>query len=472
MFAAVEAAERGFVAPAVGVPFAFGGGNYSYSLNYTHMGTQAQAQADAHTHTHTDARVKGRKEGDAPRVDVVYDFKHQGDDALGKEGTVWVRVNAGRNKRSWYSTGVKCLPCQWMEGFGVVGRPDAAEMNDKIKAYYEHTKEVVTAEVIDAISQGHPACSVDIKAKMTKKKTGSATFLDFMRKGIDEDDVGEQTKSQNRAQLAKLEEWGRMKRFEDVSPDRVREFFAWCRQKTVMKKVNGKVVPVPISETTVANAAKAVRKFVKKAQAKGHIGPRAIMGVEWPTVQESDRVAMSDDEVNAWLNFDSPLPHLCNARDRYIVQMATGVDYSTLMDVDWSQREMIDGKMTLRGTRVKGRDSHRVRGKKKFFLVILPMAWEILERWDWKIPPITNQKYNEYLLKIETLLELKKHVTSHVARHTYACLCLRHGIRIEAVQRMLGHTRLQTTQIYAKMVNQDVLNAFDDFKETNNIKAK
>lgn len=471
MFAAVEAAERGFVAPAVGAPFAFGGGNYSYSFNNTHMGTQAQAQADAHTHTHTDARVKGRKEGDAPRVDVVYDFKHHGDDALGKEGTVWIRVNAGRNKRSWYSTGVKCLPCQWMEGFGVVGRPDAAELNDKIKAYYEHTKEVVTAEVIDAISQGHPACSVDIKAKNTKKKTGSATFLDFMRKGIDEDDVSENTKDQNSSQLAKLEEWGEMKRFEDVTPEKVQKFFSWVREKKVRKKINGKVVPVPISENTVVNAAKALRKFVFRAQDKGLIGPKALKGVIWPQEQESNRVALSDAEVNAWLNYDSPLPHLCDARDRFIVQMATGVDYSTLLDIDFTEREMIDGKMTLRGTRVKGRESHRVKTK-PFFLVILPMAWEILERWEWKVPPISNQKYNEYILKIEESLGLKKHVTTHVARHTYACLCLRHGIRLESLKHTLGHSNIRTTQRYAKMVNQDVLDSFDDFKERNGIKAK
>lgn len=468
MFAAVEAAERGFSAPAVGAPFAFGSGNYSfgYTYNNAHMGT--------HTHTHTDAheaKKDGRREGDAPRVDVVFDFKHKGSDELGKPGTVWVRVNAGRTKRSYYSTGVRVLPCQWMEGFGVVGRPDAVELNEKIKALYEHTREMVAEEVMDAVSQGQPACSVDIKAKETRKKSGSATFLDFMRQGIEDDDVSDDTKRQSRSQLAKLEEWGQMKRFEDVNADKLHAFFAWCRTKTVGKKVGAKVKQVPVCESTVANAAKAVRKFIRKAQDKGHIGPRALRGVVWPREQESNRVALSDAEVNAWLNFDSPLPHLCNARDRFIVQMASGVDYSTLMDVDWSQREMIDGKMTIHGTRVKGRQSHRVKTK-KFFLVVLPMAWEILERWDWKIPPITDQKYNEYLLKIETLLELKKHVTSHVARHTYACLCLRHGIRLESVQKTLGHSNIRTTQRYAKMVDQDVLDSFDDFKDRNGITAK
>ena len=59
---------------------------------------------------------------------------------------------------------------------------------------------------------------------------------------------------------------------------------------------------------------------------------------------------------------------------------------------------------------------------------------------------------------------LKKNVTSHVGRHTYACLCLAAGVRIEAVQRTLGHTDIRTTQIYAKLVDQDVDNAFANAK--------
>ena len=55
---------------------------------------------------------------------------------------------------------------------------------------------------------------------------------------------------------------------------------------------------------------------------------------------------------------------------------------------------------------------------------------------------------------------IHKKISSHVGRHTYACLCLAAGVRIEAVQRTLGHTDIKTTQIYARLVDQDVLAAF------------
>ena len=66
--------------------------------------------------------------------------------------------------------------------------------------------------------------------------------------------------------------------------------------------------------------------------------------------------------------------------------------------------------------------------------------------------------------RVAAKLEITKHITCHVARHTYACYCLRHGVRIEAVKRTLGHRKLETTQIYARLVDKDVLDSFNNAK--------
>ena len=52
---------------------------------------------------------------------------------------------------------------------------------------------------------------------------------------------------------------------------------------------------------------------------------------------------------------------------------------------------------------------------------------------------------NDYLHVIEERMELTKPLTCHVARHSFATLCLSHG-------KMLGHTKVETTQIYAKVL--------------------
>lgn len=72
------------------------------------------------------------------------------------------------------------------------------------------------------------------------------------------------------------------------------------------------------------------------------------------------------------------------------------------------------------------------------------------------LPVITNQKMNAYLKEIADLAKIKKHLTTHVARHTFASMSLSNNVSIEVISKMLGHSDIKTTQIYAKMQDQAV----------------
>lgn len=67
------------------------------------------------------------------------------------------------------------------------------------------------------------------------------------------------------------------------------------------------------------------------------------------------------------------------------------------------------------------------------------------------LPVITNQKMNAYLKEIADLARIDKHLTTHLARHTFASLSLSNHVPIESISKMLGHSDIRTTQIYAKM---------------------
>ena len=82
-----------------------------------------------------------------------------------------------------------------------------------------------------------------------------------------------------------------------------------------------------------------------------------------------------------------------------------------------------------------------------FFTPILPPAMEILAKYNYKLPKISNQKANDYLHLIESRLSINKPITFHVARHSFATLALTHDIPIEKVAHMLGHKDIKTTQI-------------------------
>jgi site-specific recombinase XerD len=105
---------------------------------------------------------------------------------------------------------------------------------------------------------------------------------------------------------------------------------------------------------------------------------------------------------------------------------------------------------------------------------LLPIPKEILEKYKDHpyclshkrlLPVNSNQRYNGYLKEIATLCGIKKHLTTHMARHSFATtVTLEHDVPIETVSHMLGHKRIRTTQIYAKVTQRKVSNNMRDLK--------
>src|SRR5690606_14690599 len=72
-------------------------------------------------------------------------------------------------------------------------------------------------------------------------------------------------------------------------------------------------------------------------------------------------------------------------------------------------------------------------------------------------PVYSNQKVNKYLKEIMDQLKIRKIITFHSARHTFATtITLSNGVPIETVSKLLGHTKLSTTQIYARVLETKV----------------
>ncbi|MBN2892735.1 MAG: tyrosine-type recombinase/integrase [Bacteroidales bacterium] len=61
--------------------------------------------------------------------------------------------------------------------------------------------------------------------------------------------------------------------------------------------------------------------------------------------------------------------------------------------------------------------------------------------------------FNENLKNISRKLDIKKKVTSYVARHTFASVLAKGGENVLTISEMLGHSDLKTTQIYLKELN-------------------
>ncbi|MDM1444659.1 site-specific integrase [Myroides odoratimimus] len=106
--------------------------------------------------------------------------------------------------------------------------------------------------------------------------------------------------------------------------------------------------------------------------------------------------------------------------------------------------------------------SQRVKTKITIQVPLLPEALKLIEKYKCNssamelgkiFPVISNQKMNAYLKQIGSVCKINKNLSFHMARHTFATtLTLNNGVPMESVSKMLGHTAMRTTQIYAKVL--------------------
>ena len=91
---------------------------------------------------------------------------------------------------------------------------------------------------------------------------------------------------------------------------------------------------------------------------------------------------------------------------------------------------------------------------------------EVLERHGWKVPQMSNQKYNYTLKTLGAAIGIPR-LHSHLARHTFATYMLSRGAKVQNVMRMMGHRRIEQTLKYAKILTKDVQEEYervaDDF---------
>ena len=84
-------------------------------------------------------------------------------------------------------------------------------------------------------------------------------------------------------------------------------------------------------------------------------------------------------------------------------------------------------------------------------------ADENAEKWGSLFPRVSNQEMNRSLKLIGEICKIKKRLTFHLARHTFATtVTLLNGVPIETISKLLGHTKLATTMIYAHVAQSKI----------------
>jgi len=164
---------------------------------------------------------------------------------------------------------------------------------------------------------------------------------------------------------------------------------------------------------------------------------------------EPKRVHLTWDELQHFETIPVPSERLQRVRDVFLFCCWTGLAYADVSKLSEEHFTQIDNSdwILLDRTKTKNQSS----------IPLFPKAKAIIEKYknqDSKslLPVISSQNMNKYLKEIAALAGIKKKITVHVGRHTFAStITLNRGVDITTVSSMLGHKMIRTTQIYAKV---------------------
>lgn len=142
---------------------------------------------------------------------------------------------------------------------------------------------------------------------------------------------------------------------------------------------------------------------------------------------------------------------LNNVKDIFLFQCYTALSYSDMASLVES-----DIQTNANGQRYIQKQRHKTGVT--FTIPLMPKAIAILEKYNYKLPVLSNQNYNAYLKEIADLCGIKQNVHTHIARHTFATIALNSGIPIEIISKVLGHSSINITQSrYAKLLDSTII---------------
>lgn len=167
---------------------------------------------------------------------------------------------------------------------------------------------------------------------------------------------------------------------------------------------------------------------------------------------------VKEEELNKLIEKDFTITRMEEARDIFVFCGLTGLAFTDVQHLTPEHifRDM-DGSLWIRKTREKTDNMCNIP--------LLDLPFKLIQKYQNHpecickgvvMPVPCNQRMNSYLKEIADACGIQKTLTTHIARHTFACLAIANKVSTESIAKMLGHTDIRTTKIYARVLDRIV----------------
>lgn len=351
-----------------------------------------------------------------------------------------------KGERRFIHTEVSIPTTQWnARSMSVVNSFESDILNKRIEDVKRRV-EVSASEVLN-INKGE-FNFIDFDRCLARSDQREGDFIAYMEKRINERaDIRETTKKTQRKNITALLEFGKIRYFSDLTRANIMDFDNHLRKQG-------------LKQTTINTYHKVNKIYINDAISREIITVNPYTGYKVARGTSEEGRWLDEEELETLKTVELPTDSLRHVRDLFVFQCLTGVAYADLVRTDFTLTEEHKGITYV--------SAKRQKTDVRFTCVLVDEALAILRKYEYKLPTISNTKYNLYLKAVAKHAGIDKEIASHWGRRTCGMVLLNRGISIEVVAKVLGHSSIRITEsVYAKVLDKSVAEAFANFNKKN-----
>ena len=362
---------------------------------------------------------------DYPTTRFVFDRKHTATEQ--KKALIQIEVLL-KGRKKYVSTGLKVFKNQFNKKALVCNTFEMNALNDRLKAAKGRIDSFITGlmQVDDAFT------FEKLEKFLTAENAKEASFIDYVAKRIDErTDIRETTRKSQRKVVGSLVDFGKICEFSDLTRSNILDYDEFLHGRG-------------IAQPTVHSYHKTLKTYINDAIRHELMTSNPYLGLQFKRGESRHGMYLTEDEFAKVRDVELGNESLAKVRDLFFVQCLTGLAYSDLMSFDFNRVSKVDGSYVI--------EDRRHKTGIEYCAVLLPEALAIVRKYHGQLPRFSNQQYNMRLKVVAEAAGIDKPVASHWGRRTCGMLLLNHGVSMETVAKVLGHSSIRTTeQAYAKL---------------------